>query len=248
MWFFDIRPDGAEMSRLYSEYRGERYCRIRSEFEPRYRDINGLLGTSAAEVSARQQHFVQALSGAGWKQPSNLRCLDFGGDRGQQFPPSFRDARLAVYDVSGTQPEPGVEAISAAQLTGRSFDIVMCNHVLEHVAAPRDTVDHIARLLDRGAYAYFEVPDEAPMGVLPRVSRFVRGVVGDRIADRLAGVRGGLGVRLPQLHEHINLFSETTLRTLIGRAGLEVVCSDSATLDYGWTRSRIASCVARRPD
>lgn len=246
MWFYDVRPTSAEMSRLYSEYRGERYCLVRNELEPGYRDINALLGTSAMELSARQQHFTTALSKAGWKQPSTLRCLDFGGDRGQQFPPSFRGAELAVYDISGTTPEPGVEGVSQAELVGRRFDLVMCNHVLEHVAAPRDTVDEIARLLDAGGYAYFEVPAEAPHGVIPRLSRLVRGVVGDHVADRLATVRGGFAVRLPQMHEHINLFSEQTLTTLAGRAGLAVVHSDTTTLDFGWTRSRIASCIARR--
>ena len=89
--------------------------------------------------------------------------LDFGGDRGQYIPrrpggPGF------VHEISGVPSVPGVELLATEkELEGRSFDLVLLCHVLEHASEPRRLVERIAKLLrDRDSLLYVEVPFERP--------------------------------------------------------------------------------------
>lgn len=92
-----------------------------------------------------------------------LRVLDFGGGVGQLLTPFLEEGhRCAVIDYA---PEclPGVEKIgeTLADLPGsRRFDVIICSHVLEHLAEPGRTVRELSEHLATGGVIYGEVPLE----------------------------------------------------------------------------------------
>ena len=46
-------------------------------------------------------------------------------------------------------------------------------------------------------------------------------------------------------HEHVNFFTETAMRRLLGRLGLQVVDVLRLPVDVGWTRGEVMGVLAR---
>jgi Methyltransferase domain len=157
--YFDFSPTDEQLGRLYAGYRGDDYFRERHFFEPWYtKSINDDLG---AEEHMRHRRAILAdtLTACGVGNDF-AAVLDHGGDRGQMLH-GLNAPVKAVFDISGITPDPGVTAVDKAGLEKTPWDLILCCHVLEHLADPQALVTTLAALGHAETTYYFEVPDEA---------------------------------------------------------------------------------------
>jgi hypothetical protein len=235
--YFDERFTDAEAERLYADYRGERYLKVRRHHEPWYTErYNARIGHGDARVEARRQALMAVLRRAGAAGPYES-VLDYGGDSGQVIPPGLAKHAF-VFDLSGVEPSPGVTALSRPeQLRAGGYDLVLLSHVLEHLSDPLALLRQVGELVKPSeGLLYVEVPLERPwmglagrghvasayLGALRRTGPLLRLV--DFYSTALR-VKGGFVPPLgfPKLHEHINFFSPAAMRIVLQRAGFDVV-------------------------
>ena len=258
--FFADRFEEAEAAALYSGYRGERYLRERRRHEFWYSaKLNDAIGHDPREIAARKARAMEFL-GPRLPAASVARILDYGGDSGQ-FIPDQLGAERFVFDISGATPAPGVSLIaSAAGLQGQAFDLILLGHVLEHLSAPEEILGTIGALAGRGGAVLIEVPLErfglrfvpaggwaarlyrAWLSVLARSAALLRAADFYSTAARVKlGLVPPLG--FAKLHEHINFFNPQSLRTLLERAGFEVIDCRPAE---GGGLPPVVFCLARK--
>lgn len=236
--FFDVRLEPAEVERLYSGYRGERYFAERNRWEFWYsRKVNDGIGGDPEEIA----HRVTALERM--VQPhvdlaAIQSVLDYGGDRGQFIPPSLGRNKF-VYELSDAAPESGVTRIgSESELLGMKFDFIMAAGVLEHCSDPAAVLEQLRSLLNPGAILCVGVPYErygircAGKGSLYRgYLKALLGVPKALIAvDFYSAVARIRMHHIPPLgfikcHEHLNFFEQKSMKALLERTGFEVVDS-----------------------
>jgi hypothetical protein len=241
--FFDPRLEDGEVGALYRNYRDAEYQRARQQHEPDYTPaLNAGLG-GELEVAARTAN-MRAFLAPHLRLGEVRSVLDYGGDRGQFILDELAGARRVVYEVSGVEPRPGVVALSDWQAVARErYDLVLCNHVLEHASFPGEVVRQLAAVAHAGTRLYFEVPVEDPFA--PRrpgsvFSPLRRLVLAARpLADLYYGRR-----KLPLLHEHVNLFSVRSLARTLERHGLVVDEVARREFAVGAARTAVVSCVA----
>ena len=207
--FAESRLEPDEEKQLYRDYRGAEYQAVREGCEPWYtKEFNARLSTGTMEKR-------RAPIGEIFKKnvPAGLRSiLDFGGDRGDLFDGLLPGATTFVYDISGIAAAPGVQPLrTLKECEARSFDLIGCSNVLEHVAAPRDLMSDIRRLAEPETLVFLEVPSETPFGLLNYAKRTAQETI--LLVRRPQLALSMLPLRfLRQVHEHVNFFS---LRSLV---------------------------------
>lgn len=131
------------------------------------------------------------------KPVDQLRVLDFGGGDGRLMR-RFIDGGAACELVDYTnRPVPGVTKIGDDQVAltpSHGYDVIVCSHVLEHLAAPADVLSRLRGHLADDGVLYVEVPME---------------------------VYGGLPIKTDPV-THVNFFTPDSLRTLLGTSGFGV--------------------------
>lgn len=194
--FLDIRFSDAEMARLYSGYRDADYTALRERFEPGYTTFNDALAERATYLPQ-----IEAMIGLHLGGPPHV--LDWGGDTGLNTP--FRDnaASLSVHDISGLTLADGVAAVDRKGMAEARYDLVVCSNVLEHVPAPAILLDDIVAVMSSETLLYLEVPRESYM------------IQNDGVENLAVGKK--------YWHEHINFFTEMSIRILTNRQGLVIV-------------------------
>ena len=145
--------------------------------------------------------------------------LDVGCGRGELL----GRLKAAGFEAAGLDPEPGCVAASAAKaptelgglddipakFPGRTFDAVVCSHVLEHVDDPLGGAKRLAAACSPGGVV---------IAAVPNVLRPVR---------VLRSLRGGL---TPDHPRHLYGWGRPEFATLLADAGLRVT---------GWYEDRV---------
>ncbi len=82
-----------------------------------------------------------------------------GRNRGTGFDPSYEEERSET--DNSTRPFTVIQDLYTDRYTDRPADLIVCRHVLEHIARPRPFIDTIRRAIANNprATAYFEVPN-----------------------------------------------------------------------------------------
>jgi hypothetical protein len=156
--YFDFVPADQALRRLYDGYRGEEYFAQRHRFEPWYtRKMNDDLG-GETHMRERRAVLAEALAETGLNRVFRA-ALDHGGERGQMLR-DLRAGRKVVFDISGVNPEAGVESVTDQGLREASWDLILCCHVLEHLSFPEQYLVDLVSLGDEATVFFFEVPDE----------------------------------------------------------------------------------------
>ena len=194
--FLDIRFSEVEMTALYQGYRGAEYAAQRDLFEPGYAQVNAAMLADTPDTSKAEAFLAPHL-------PPLPRVLDWGGASGDNSPFRATAAALDVFDISEQPVIAGARRVGLADLEDAHYDLVVLSHVLEHVPDPGETVRAAARAMDEGAILYVEVPYEGL-------------IAADPASHDLAALKR-------YWHEHINFFTEASMRALLARCGLEVV-------------------------
>lgn len=253
--FSSIRYHDKEAADLYRDYRGQKYFEVRHKHEPWYtKAINDGIGSDPVEQQSRRDALEALLRRFKvWNRIDTV--LDWGGDRGQFIPHGFW--HNVVFDISGVEPERHVERIgSESQLAGRTFELVMLCHVLEHVDRPLPLLKKVRDVTaDEGGFVYVEVPLERPriwcgesakyLDWLQRHPRLFRLVDFVSTACRVKlGFVPPLGFL--KVGEHINFFSVTSLCRLMLEAKLEPITIEVSEVASSSGISKVISCLARK--
>ena len=158
------------------------------------------------------------------------RLLDFGcGDGG-----FIAAANAAGWDAAGVEMRPdharakGLTVFEQIEQAPGAFDVITLWHSLEHVAAPRATVERLLKLLKPGGHMIIAVPNRASWQA------------------RLFG-RRWFHIDVPR---HLFHFTPTALRRLLERQGLTPVRRWNLEFEidlFGWTQSAL-NLVLPRPN
>ena len=202
--FLDYRFTPAQMESLYKGYRNAEYTRQRDHFEP------GYAATVAQDYTHRHAYIDQVEAWLQPRLPAHPSVLDWGGGDGTNTPFLGR-AHVRIHDISGTAPIHG--AVQASTAHPQPHDLVVCMQVFEHLASPLSALREIRALMGPQTLLYLEVPHEMLVRAHPAgtdLTPFKR-----------------------HWHEHINFFTEASLRSLVTQAGLRVLDTLFVRLDNG---------------
>ena len=192
--FLDIRFSDDELNRLYDNYRGQEYNILREHYEPGYTLRNDKLN-AGIDYIAEIEKFIEPFL----KFP--LTILDWGGDTGKNTPFKNNNDALHIYDISNKRLISGAINVTKEMALSRVYGLIVCSNVIEHVPYPLNLLIDIAFAMDKDSVLYLETPLE----------------------DVTLNNCGNLHLKKKHWHEHINFYSERSLRSLVENAGLEVI-------------------------
>ena len=199
--FLDIRFDEQELKNIYIGYREEEYVELREFYEPGYKKRNKDL-INGFQYTEKIETFLNPLL----KLPVSI--LDWGGDTGKNTPYKNNNKLFDIYDISNINVIEGANAIDKATAFKKTYDLIICSNVLEHVSFPVDVLLDIKTCMREGTILYIEVPFENIMQ-------------NDSTTAYLSK---------KHWHEHINFYSELALVKLIESVGLKRVSFNKLTI------------------
>jgi len=171
---------------------------------------------------AERQAVISAALGA-HNVRANAHVLDVGGGRGECCQHLVDQHRVVVADATECIPvDPRIEKVLglfSADLNQVTFDVVVMNHVLEHVFSPTAFLDSASRVMRNEGVLIVEVPFEL---YTPLVAR--------RLGD----------------WRHVSYFSRATLRQYLEKSGFAVTRLVLEEGCYGARRLPVIRAVARR--
>ncbi|HDR9204317.1 TPA: class I SAM-dependent methyltransferase [Burkholderia vietnamiensis] len=215
--FLDIRFSDDELGNLYHDYRGPAYNALREQYEPGYTSRNDALNAGSSYIEQCEQFLAPFVE-------FPLSLLDWGGDTGRNTPFKGRCDIFDIYDISAKPVIDGATVVGKAEAFAKKYGLVVCSNVLEHVPYPADVLADITRTMDAGSVLYVEVPLEPLMReALPEPH-----------------------LKRRHWHEHINFYSEQSLRKLLEQCGLSTLALRRLRVEDGGSESWVFQ-VACRP-
>ena len=151
---------------------------------------------------------------------TKLSVLDYGGGDGRimlPFMDTKHDCYLADY---GDKQIPGVHKIAddlASMPTDRRYDIMICSHVLEHMADPAALLKGLKKHLHDDGVIYAEVPME---------------------------LRCGFPIEADPI-THCNFFTPASFQNLFDKAGYRVVSFQKNISNYNWHEGIMVWLIAQ---
>lgn len=243
--YYDYRFNDEECGKLYAGYRNEEYQKQREKHECWYtKEINDLIGKNDAEVKNRNKNLIELL-----KKHTDISqiksILDFGGDKGQFIPDVFTDAKKYVYEISGVETITGVQSIDTFEDCAKNdYNLIICAHVLEHVADPTSVIKQIKSLMKKGQYLYVELPFDSP---LHKKKTSNLGFLFNKYFSWMNILKHFLKSKRKkksyQAHEHINHFTPKSIEVLLKKEGFKILHNDVKTIDCEWVKSEIISTL-----
>lgn len=191
--FFERRLTGEEASRLYTNYRGEEYTRIRLSMEPWYEKYVTFFDDplSTDYYMIRVSDYVELVNV--YPEIGKVKnVLDFGGD-GSVPSRAFPWATVVVDDLSAGTPDEKSER----------FDMIFASNVFEHLSDPVPDLKKLAARMQPEGFIFIDVP-------APAQANLSEGLLWQ---ERYGG-------ELYEMHEHITHFSRRSLVKLVEAAGL----------------------------
>lgn len=212
------RFSNEQMERLYKNYRDEKYTSLRDQYEPGYRARSMVFEDEYPYGALVEDFLLKHLK----NRPKSI--LDWGGDSGINTP--FKNTLEVhhVFDISNVHTIEGASAVTKEEIVNANYELVVCQHVLEHLPYPCQNLVDIILSLQSKPFFYFEVPHESIIRKTPK----------------------GQFPNKMHWHEHINFFSEQSLGEFVTRCGLEPIIIQS--LDVSTPQREdyfILQCIAR---
>jgi len=224
--FYDYRYDEDEVQKIYDGYRNQKYQTVRQKYENWYSpEINYLIGNAEKSVKSRNKNLIKIL-----RENININniktILDFGGDQGQYIPDIFNNAKKFVYDISNVDVLDGIIPIrdikSCYEKNKEGYDLIMCAHVLEHLANPEETIKIIKPLLSKHGYLYIEVPFDSPFyrTISDNISYLFNKYF--KLKDIIKKYFEMKNQKYVPMHEHINFYTIEGLNCLLERNNFKI--------------------------
>ena len=207
--FLDMRFDDEELGRLYKNYRGKNYLKLRSKYEPGYNLINKIQNLPITYIKNVENFLTPFL-----KFP--IKVLDFGGDDGHNTP--FKNSKniIHVYDISNKVVKKGVKNVNKKNML-KKYDLIILSQVIEHVSFPRVIINEVKNILDKNSLFYIELPLEK---LLKKIW------YGGQRKEFLKCLK-----KKKHWHEHINFYSKKSLVKLLGQCGLKIIKMNILTVE-----------------
>jgi len=243
--FFNPRLEADELLHLYSNYRDQDYQRMRQRHEASYSiEINQSIGNDAEEIRIRKDILFRMLTAVA-DISSMKNVLDYGGDRGQFILDQFSRVERYVYEISGVEPLSGVTKLANMdECRKRTYDFIMCCHVLEHVPAPMEEMKNIVSLAHKGTIIYLEIPEDSTWDTPFRKYVFSAFGMLLRLLPSMADFAKRFLKYPSQMHEHINFFTSKSMKKLVEEAGLKLLSMETPDIKIGPMKLRILGCLA----
>lgn len=188
--FFYLNPrfDEGDLKRFYTP----EYFERRKALEPGWNPPAETEMEKVRASEALRRDMVAAVLRQQRKMPESI--LDFGGGYGGLIPLQLEGLKNAyVIDTGVVQTGEGITRLN--DLDDKApYDMIMCTHVLEHLAKPAEVLKRFKSALARDGFIYIEVP-----------------------FDILAALKERRGIS-----EHVNFFTGTSLGNLATQVGLNV--------------------------
>jgi len=206
--FLDLRFTENQTIRLYDNYRDKNYEELRDSYEPGYKKRNSNLVEGINYLEERES-FIKPFLGS----QDSLNILDWGGNDGLNTPFNRKHNNIFLYDPSEVK-SIDVDKIRKVNLNNfdeHEYDLIVCNHVLEHVTYPDEVLNNFKKVLLKGGHIYLEVPRE-------RLVAESNSLIPDYIKKR-------------HWHEHINFFTEKSLIKLFEKTDLNICSIELSNTD-----------------
>lgn len=189
-----------EATKLYTNYRGEEYNKVRISLEPYYagliHDFEDPLSSYYVNRIIENIDLIDVYP----ELPRNCTALDFGGD-GDVLRRIFPNGQIFVDDLNaGKSPDQP-----------STYQFIFASNVFEHVSDPVTVLKALSERLDHEGVIYIDVPH-------PSQASLGEGLLW----------QGRHGGELYEMHEHILHFSKQSLAILARTAGLEVFFEHSS--------------------
>lgn len=149
MVFSDIRFSEEELAKLYKGYRGTEYTELRDKYESGYKELNKKLLSGYSHIDTIDTILIKYIEG-------DITVLDFGGDTGINTPLRNERSLLHIYDI-GTNKLIEEDATRINKIE-RTYSVVVCSEVLEHVSYPLKTLEEVKSAMDESSILYIDVP------------------------------------------------------------------------------------------
>jgi len=198
--FFSHRYDDLEVARIYQGYRDDRYNQDRIRLEPDYLAVSQAMDGRGTRYHGTRIAALAKLASKWGLHPGTV--LDYGGEADAWLARGvFPEAEVRAFDLSDGSEKP----------TDLTFELVLCAHVLEHVAHPSAFLEELAGHVAPGGALYLELPLE----------------YGVEVAELLRAPS-----RTPVLHEHLSFFTPRAVERLLTPLGFRVEHNDPIRSDY----------------
>jgi 2-polyprenyl-3-methyl-5-hydroxy-6-metoxy-1,4-benzoquinol methylase len=224
--FYALRPSENEMGKLYENYRDTVYQKQRQKHDSWYtKEINNLFDDQIVYKSRQEianKFLIKHIDATDIKS-----VLDYGGSTGIHIPQIFTNAKKYVFDISGVKTVDGVQYLNNLDDANKQqYDFVMCTAVLEHVSKPNQILRQLKEMVSENGYLYIGVPFDSPF-YRHKTSKpqflFNKYFSFKVILDRFLRDWKHPFV----MHEHINYFTENSLKEMLEKCGLTVLEIDT---------------------
>lgn len=192
--FLDIRFSEKELKNLYHNYRDAEYNSLREEYEPGYSKRNDDLNGGINYLNDIESFILPHVT-------LPVTILDWGGDTGKNTPFKSNNNLIHIYDIGGKGAESSAVIVGKKEAFNNEYSLVVCCNVLEHVPFPLDVLQDITKTMSKRSLLYIEVPFE----------------------DIFVKYKDNFHIHKKHWHEHINFFSEKSIKALITNAGFVIV-------------------------
>ncbi len=220
--FCDIRFDEDEIARLYNDYRGTEYIRLRESYEKGYSNRNEYLENQIHYLHKVDEYILSFV-----EEPK--RMLDWGGDEGKNTPLTKTSSIIDIFEVSDKDEcklNPRFSLVGPKDDLVDKYDLIVAMHVFEHVSYPLKDLLKLVTFTKKGGYIYVEVP-------LENIVQF-RGENDDILQKK------------HHWHEHINFYNYRSLLSMAKRCGLEVLDVSSLDASDSYRDFKVQRFIARK--
>lgn len=217
-----------ELSSLYHDYRTKSYNKERVFYEPWYNKIKNFVGKSSLEIENRQKNLDYIFVKKNINYNEIKTVIDWGGNEGNFIPSVLKNKKLYVFDPStSVLVNKSYNKINKRELLP-NVDCILLAHVLEHVGNPKKFLLDVLKNLNQGGIIYLEVPQ-------------------DKSLQEVSEIVNDPEKSIFEIHEHINIFTEKSLKFLCIDLGLELIYTSTNEMNLGWVDNfKIISILLRK--
>jgi hypothetical protein len=244
--FFVKRYTDEEMTKIYKDYRGSNYVKLRSKWEPWYTKTYNSNHDSGEWVDSRKKSLTEFLVSHGISTCDVI--IDLGGDQGQYIP-DFAVTKIVI-DFSEKQLNPSVQRVNSIENAPHA-NLIIYAHVLEHVVDP---IYELEKLFKKTDQVYVEVPYGIPEINKYRMSirRFFLQQITSlnaRLWARSARPATGRSVSPTKMltqSEHLTFFSEESFQKIAEVLGVSLIIERNTVSTPDFSTSSVIQCILTR--